>query len=111
MPSSNGFNGATDFTESKYKVDINDGMSSAAFLNELKGLTFASSGFKKGESNFDYGLTSYEPISSFGRYSSGGYQGEEVKYDSETYTTTLTDGKHHENDLYVVGRKIEISPL
>ena len=111
MPASNGFKAGSDFTESKYKVDLNDGMSSAAFLNELKNLTFGTSNFKKGENNFDYGLTSYEPVGGLDKYTTGNYQGEGLKYDSETYTTTLTDGKHHENDLYVVGQKIDITPL
>jgi hypothetical protein len=111
VPASSGYKAGSDFTESKYKVDLNDGMSSAAFLNELKNLNFATNNFKKGESNFDYGLTSYEPVSGLNKYTTGNYQGEGSKYNSETYTTTLTDGKYYENDLYVVGQKIDITPL
>jgi hypothetical protein len=48
VPASTGFKVGSDFMESKYKVDLNDGMSSAAFLNELKNLNFASTNFKKG---------------------------------------------------------------
>jgi hypothetical protein len=106
-----GFKPSLDLPESKYKVDLNDGMSSAAFLNELKGLNFSSSNFKKGEINFDYGLTSYEPASSLNRYTGSNFQSEGFKYDTETYTATLTDGKNHGNDLYVVGQKIDIIPL
>jgi hypothetical protein len=75
VPASTGFKAGSDFMESKYKVDLNDGMSSAAFLNELKNLNFASTNFKKGESNFDYGLTSYESVGSLNKYTTGNLQG------------------------------------
>jgi len=110
-PVSTGFKPSLDLPESKYKVNLNDGMSSAAFLNELKGLNFSSSNFKKGESNFDYGLTTYEPVNSLNTYTGSNFQSEGFNYNTETYTTTLTDGKNHEDDLYVVGQKIDIVPL
>ena len=48
VPSSTGFKANNVLPESKYKVDPNDGMSSTAFLSELKNLKFSSTNFKKG---------------------------------------------------------------
>jgi len=85
-------------------------MSSLDFLNDLKTMKFSSNTFKKGEANIDYGLTSYEPTT-FNKYSTGSVESEGYKFDYQNYGTTLTDGQNHQNDLYVVGKRVEAVPL
>lgn len=85
-------------------------MSSLDFLNELKTMKFSSNTFKKGDTNIDYGLTTYEPLSTLNKYTTGTLESDGYKYDYQNYATTLTDERNRDNDLIVVGQRIEAQP-
>lgn len=66
---------AATTSANKYEVNIDDGMSSAAFLNELKNMKFTSTNtnnnfamdFTKKTDNYDFGTT-YETVKTLNKY-------------------------------------------
>lgn len=88
----------------KYNVTLDDGMSSADFLSQLKNIKSSStaSPFLKTEANYDYGLTN--------KYTSDANSDELYKFDYKNYTTKLTNEINPQKDLNVVVDKLTISP-
>lgn len=85
-------------------MTLDDGMSSADFLNQLKNIKSSSvaSPFLKTEANYDYGLTN--------KYSNDSNSDELYKFDYKNYTTKLTNETNPQKDLNVVVDKLTITP-
>lgn len=83
-------------------MTLDDGMSSADFLNQLKNIksTTTASPFLKTEANYDYGLTN--------KYNSD--SDELYKFDYKSYTTKLTNDINPQKDLNIVVDKLNITP-
>lgn len=85
-------------------MTLDDGMSSADFLNQLKNIksTTTTSPFLKTEANYDYGLTN--------KYNSDSNSDELYKFDYKSYTTKLTNDINPQKDLNIVVDKLNITP-
>ena len=85
-------------------MTLDDGMSSADFLNQLKNIKSSSvaSPFLKTEANYDYGLTN--------KYSNDSNSDELYKFDYKNYTTKLTHEINPQKDLNVIVDKLTITP-
>ena len=85
-------------------MTLDDGMSSADFLNQLKNIksSSAASPFLKTEANYDYGLTN--------KYSNDSNSDELYKFDYKNYTTKLTHEINPQKDLNVIVDKLTITP-
>lgn len=85
-------------------MTLDDGMSSADFLNQLKNIksTTTTSPFLKTETNYDYGLTN--------KYNSDSNSDELYKFDYKSYTTKLTNDINPQKDLNIVVDKLNITP-
>ena len=85
-------------------MTLDDGMSSADFLNQLKNIksTTTASPFLKTEANYDYGLTN--------KYNSDSNSDELYKFDYKSYTTKLTNDINPQKDLNIVVDKLNITP-
>jgi len=85
-------------------VTLDDGMSSADFLNQLKNIKSSSvaNPFLKTEANYDYGLTN--------KYSNDSNSDELYKFDYKNYTTKLTHEINPQKDLNVIVDKLTITP-
>lgn len=85
-------------------MTLDDGMSSADFLNQLKNIksTTTASPFLKTEANYDYGLTN--------KYNSDSNPDELYKFDYKSYTTKLTNDINPQKDLNIVVDKLNITP-
>lgn len=88
----------------KFHVTRDDGMSSPDFLSQLKNIKPTTSPFVKAETNYDYGFTTYDTKNEANRYSNSSDQ-EAYKYDFKNYIDV-----NNQNDLNVVGSKVEIHP-
>lgn len=85
-------------------MTLDDGMSSADFLNQLKNIKSSSvaNPFLKTEANYDYGLTN--------KYINDSNSDELYKFDYKNYTTKLTNETNPQKDLNVVVDKLTITP-
>lgn len=85
-------------------MTLDDGMSSADFLNQLKNIKSSSvaNPFLKTEANYDYGLTN--------KYSNDSNSDELYKFDYKNYTTKLTHEINPQKDLNVIVDKLTITP-
>lgn len=85
-------------------MTLDDGMSSADFLNQLKNIKSSSvaNPFLKTEANYDYGLTN--------KYINDSNSDELYKFDYKNYTTKLTHEINPQKDLNVIVDKLTITP-
>lgn len=85
-------------------------MSSADFLSSLKNIKTTTSPFLKSETNYDYGLTTYEGKGTTGKFGYDSNKEELYKFDYKNYITTVSDGVNAQNDMNIVGEKLNIVP-